>query len=303
LSDRDQERPFFLFVNYMEPHWPYGAPEAYRDRFLSDVDASTIKRSRFSAVRWYHQKRRRAPDEVLAARAGLYDATLALLDDVLKDLFGALREVVSFDDTLIIVTADHGENLGDHGHMGHSFTLYDSTLRIPLLIRMPGGKKGGTVRTDPVQLTDLFVTIAKATGIDSLDERVTGVDLMANPAPADRPVVGEYYYPTTFLGRFPKTEAAEKMIAPFRRRIRSIQIGPEKLIWGSDGRNELYQTAIDPHETDNRVDRDPERVRILEAKLDEIVERLSRSITAPQPPISEMDPEAISKLRALGYLP
>jgi arylsulfatase A-like enzyme len=303
LRSRDQERPFFIFINYMEAHWPYRAPQACRDRFLSDVDASTIKRSRFSAVRWYHQKRRHAPDEVLAARAGLYDAALCVLDDVLEDLFGALREVVPFDDTLIIITADHGENLGDHGHMGHSFALYDSTLRIPLLIRRPGGKEGGTVRTDPVQLTDLFVTIAKATSVEPLDERVTGVDLMANSAPADRPIVGEYYYPRTFLGRFPKTQAAEEMLAPFKRRIRSIQIGPDKLIWGSDGRSELYQTAVDPHETDNRVDRDPERARVLEAKLDEIVEQLSRSITVPQPPISEMDPEAISELRALGYIP
>jgi hypothetical protein len=154
-----------------------------------------------------------------------------------------------------------------------------------------------------VQLTDLFVTIAKAAGVGALDERVTGVDLMADPAPADRPIVGEYYHPATFLERFPKTKAAEKTVAPFRRRIRSIQIGPDKLIWGSDGRNELYQTAVDPHETDNRVDRDPERARILESKLDEIVGRLSRPITAPQPPLSVMDAEAISKLRALGYLP
>jgi arylsulfatase A-like enzyme len=303
LSERDQDRPFFVFINYMEPHWPFRAPKAYRDRFLSGVDASLVKRSRFSAVRWYHQKGRRAPDEVLAARVGLYDTALAVLDDVLNDLLGALREVVSFDDTLIIVTADHGENLGDHGHMGHSFALYDSTLRIPLLIRRPGRKESGTVRTDPVQLTDLFVTIAKAADIGPLDERVTGVDLMADSAPADRPIVGEYYYPGTFLGRFPKTRAAEEAIAPFKRRIRSIQIGPDKLIWGSDGRNELYRTAVDPHETDNRIDRDPERARLLEAKLDEIVEQLSRSITVPQPPISEMDPEVISELRALGYIP
>jgi hypothetical protein len=254
-------------------------------------------------VRWYYQKGRRAPDAVLAARTGLYDAALAGLDDVLADLFGSLRQVVSFDDTLIVITADHGENLGDHGHMGHSFALYDSTLRIPLLIRRPGGKEGGTVRTDPVQLTDIFVTIAKATSVEPLDERVTGVDLMADPAPADRPIIGEYYYPKTFLGRFPKTQAAEEMLAPFKRRIRSIQIGPDKLIWASDGRSELYQTAIDPRESDDRIDRDPERARVLGTKLDEIVQRLSRPITVPQAPISEMDPEAISGLRALGYIP
>lgn len=303
LRARLPDRPFFLFINYMEPHWPYKAPLMYQKRYIDPgTSPKVVERSGFPAIFWY-LRNRHAPEEVLRTRSGLYDAELAYLDATLGELLDSWRELALLDEALVVVTSDHGENLGEHGHQGHSFALYDSTLRIPLLIRQPGGKAGGTLRQDPVQLTDVFTTIASAAGIETLDERVVGEDLLSAPLPEDRPIIGEYYHPKTFLARFPRTPAAEKALAPFKRRIRSIQIGPDKLIWGSDGRHELYQTREDPGEADNRIERTPERARRLETRLAEIVERLSRPITKPQPSFSEMDPETIENLRALGYLP
>jgi arylsulfatase A-like enzyme len=267
LEAREDERPYFLFVNYMEPHWPYAAPQAYRERF--------------------------AP----------YDAEIAHLDATLGDLFDSLRARGELDASLVVVTGDHGENLGDHGHQGHSFTLYDSTLHIPLLIREPGGKGAGTVRRDPVSLTDVFATIASAAGIRELDARVTGVDLLAAHAPAERAIVAEYYHPYTFLGRFPSTPEARRNLAPFERRIRSIRVGDDKLIWASDGRHELYRTSRDPGEANDLIEREPQRARALEARLAEIVDGLAREIEQPQPPLSELDADTLANLRALGYLP
>jgi arylsulfatase A-like enzyme len=303
LESRDTKRPYFLFVNYMEPHWPYVAPLAHRERFVpAGTKPEVVKRSGFPAIRWYLQRRPPAP-EVLRARVALYDAEIAHLDETLGDLLDGLRSRGDLDASLVILTSDHGENLGEHGHQGHSFTLYDSTLRIPLLIRKPGGKPGGRVRRDPVQLTDVFATVAAAAGIRQLDARVTGVDLLAGFAPEGRAIVAEYYHPHTFLGRFPRTPSARRTLAPFERRIRSIRVGHDKLIWASDGRHELYQTFRDPGETDNLIGRDPQRARALEARLEEIVDGLAREIEQPQPPLSEMDADTLADLRALGYLP
>jgi arylsulfatase A-like enzyme len=303
LEAREDERPYFLFVNYMEPHWPYAAPQAYRERFAPPhANPEVVKRSGFPAIRWYLRRRPSAPD-VLRARVGLYDAEIAHLDATLGDLFDSLRARGELDASLVVVTGDHGENLGDHGHQGHSFTLYDSTLHIPLLIREPGGKGAGTVRRDPVSLTDVFATIASAAGIRELDARVTGVDLLAAHAPAERAIVAEYYHPYTFLGRFPSTPEARRNLAPFERRIRSIRVGDDKLIWASDGRHELYRTSRDPGEANDLIEREPQRARALEARLAEIVDGLAREIEQPQPPLSELDADTLANLRALGYLP
>jgi arylsulfatase A-like enzyme len=302
LEKYDGARPWFAFINYVEPHWPYTAPQEYRARFADSEHSLRVrKRAGFPAINWYLGGRRASP-EVLRARIGLYDAEVAYLDAVLGALFDELRERSQFDDTLIIVTSDHGENLGERRHQGHSFTLYDSTLRIPLLIRRPGGASAA-VRTDPVQLTDVFATVLAAVGSEVDDPRVTGRDLLQGPLPEERPVVAEYYEPRTFIGRFPDTPKARAAVAPFRRRLRSIQVGSEKLIWGSDGRHELYETSLDPGELDNRIERDPERARALEMQLATILAGLERDVSDPQPPLSEMDPEAIERLRELGYVP
>jgi arylsulfatase A-like enzyme len=266
LEAREDERPYFLFVNYMEPHWPYAAPQAYRERFAPPhANPEVVKRSGFPAIRWYLRRRPSAPD-VLRARVGLYDAEIAHLDATLGDLFDSLRA---------------------RG----------------LLIREPGGKGAGTVRRDPVSLTDVFATIASAAGIRELDARVTGVDLLAAHAPAERAIVAEYYHPYTFLGRFPSTPEARRNLAPFERRIRSIRVGDDKLIWASDGRHELYRTSRDPGEANDLIEREPQRARALEARLAEIVDGLAREIEQPQPPLSELDADTLANLRALGYLP
>ena len=132
---------------------------------------------------------------------------------------------------------------------------------------------------------------------------MTGVDLLEGRAPDGRAVVAEYYHPYTFLGRFPSTTTARRRLAPFERRIRSIRVGDDKLIWASDGRHELYQTARDPGETDDLIGREPQRARDLEARLAEIVDGLAREIDQPQPPLSEMDADSLANLRALGYVP
>jgi arylsulfatase A-like enzyme len=302
-SDRP---PFLLFVNYIEPHWPYEAPRSYRDRFLPpDTPESLIQRSGFPAIQWY-LRRGVAGARVLATRARMYDAELSYADAVLGELLDGLAAGGWLEHALVIVTSDHGENLGEHGHQGHSFALYEPTLHVPLVIRPPhaAGANGaahaaGTRRSDPVQLTDVFATIARAAGATPSDPRVVGRDLLGGPLPEQRPLVAEYYRPDMFLRRFPDTPRAQAAVAPYRRRLRSIRIGDDKLVWGSDGLRELYDTRLDPAEQRDRSDREPERVRALTSRLDAVVRDLTRE---PEPIDVPLDPETEQNLRALGYL-
>jgi arylsulfatase A-like enzyme len=301
LRARDPARPFFLFVNLIEPHWPYEAPLAWQERFVDPrTSPKQIRRSNFPDTSWY-TRRRRLDAPALELRIELYDAELAYADAVVGELVAGLRALDLLDTCLLVVTSDHGENLGEKGHHGHAFTLYDSTLRVPLLIRRPRGVDGGRRRTDAAQLPDVFVTLARAAGAAHRDERVVGRDLMAGPA-ADREVVGEYYRPDTYLSRFPGDPAVQSSLDPYRRRLRSIQIGSDKLIWGSDGRHELYDVGVDPGEEVNRIDVDPETARRLEQRLSELRARLERPV-GQRANLLLLDEETRAHLRELGYLP
>jgi arylsulfatase A-like enzyme len=152
LRRRSPRQPFFLFVNYIEPHFPYDAPPTYEARFVApDVSAAERAEATIRWVDWYLHPQPFTP-RVAALRTGLYDAELAYADDIVGELLAGLRQAGVYQDSLIVITSDHGENLGDHGHLDHVFSLYNSTLHVPLLIRRPRAQQGGTVREDPVQL-------------------------------------------------------------------------------------------------------------------------------------------------------
>lgn len=299
LDVRGRERPFFLFVNYIEPHWTYDAPRKARERFVSPgVTSDERRRANFRVVDWYLD-RSSIPQALLPLRRQLYDAEVATVDQALGGLLAMLREHGFEENSLVVVVSDHGENLGDHGHQGHSFSLYDSTLHVPLAIRPPGGAGAGTRRSEPVQLTDVFATVAAATGLAS---RGVGADLLDATLPADRAIVGEYYYPNQFLAYFPEDAREGPLLAAYRRRIRSLRSGRHKLIWGSDGRNELYDVEQDPGETRDLAAQRPELVRRLEDRLLALVQAQEAEHPGPPGGGGPLDPETEESLRELGYL-
>jgi arylsulfatase A-like enzyme len=298
LDQRSCERPFFLFVNYIEPHWPYAAPEGFQDRFLpKDLPPYRRAQGGFRVMDWYLDRDAFQP-ELLTIRRSLYDAELAAADDIMGDLLASLRERGLYDESLIVVTSDHGENLGDHGHQGHSFALYESTIRVPLAIRPPGHAQSGVVERAPIQLTDVFTTIASHAGVEIRDPRVVGRDLLAGELAEDWPIYADYAYPVQALKRFPDTPKAREKLQPFMRHIRSIQVEGDKLVWGSDGRHELYNLRRDPGEHENRITQTPELAERLRVHLEDRVQELSDASTDAQPP----DPDALRALRSLGYI-
>ena len=139
LDEREGEEPYFAFLNYMEAHRQYIPARAYRERFMTPAQVArsyTIDHSWLTVWRYVFGLHEYS-DEDLEIIAATYDATLAELDDLLANLLDALRERGALDDTIVILTADHGEHLGEHHLFDHQYTLFEEVLRVPLIVHYP----------------------------------------------------------------------------------------------------------------------------------------------------------------------
>lgn len=283
-----RRQPFFIFVNYLEPHLPYSPPEPFRSRFLSaGADRAAVERLR-------HFKH---PDEVryvlglggpskddLSILSELYDGEIAYIDGRVGDLARFLRQKGLLDDTFLVVTSDHGEAIGDHGFLDHKMSVFEELLRIPLVVRHPGTVQAGGRIQEPVMLQDLYPTLLALAHAFPRGETqgasgprdsflLPGIEGLAG-APAkpareagERALVAEFARPIQFLEiiqqRFP-----EATIGPWDRELVAYHRGNEKLHWASDGRHRLYDLAADPGETTDLAATRPDRLKELAAEVE-----------------------------------
>ncbi|HEV8124289.1 MAG TPA: sulfatase [Gemmatimonadales bacterium] len=155
--DHRGNRPFFAFLNYYDSHRPYMSVEPYKSRFVRDSSG------RFHPRRSHLNFKAASKDEIRWMWDN-YDATIAYQDEQVRQLLEELKRRGLLDNTLVIVTADHGEHFGDHNRLGHMNSLYRTLLQVPLIMRMPGRVPAGTVVTTPVSLADLPRTILDLSG-------------------------------------------------------------------------------------------------------------------------------------------
>lgn len=316
LGGLPANQPFFLFVNYIEAHGPNDPPEPYRARALADgTDLGLLERARTRAARGHYLAPTAISPAEFSVIGDLYDGEVAYLDELVGGLLDSLEANGHLANSVVIVTSDHGENLGDHGHFRHVFSLYGSTVRVPLLIRLPGDRSSGEVREDPVGLIDVFASVLALTGTPA-PAGTSGRDLLGPARVGRAPRIAEYYYPLQALGLFPRdaSDAVPPQLAPHLRRLRSIELDGLRYIWSSDGRHELYDVAADPTETrdlsgDSRFAEAEARLR---ERLDAFVTAgggprpLPAGVATPDEPggaFEDLDPESAELLKTLGYLP
>jgi arylsulfatase A-like enzyme len=268
---------FFAYLHYMEMHSPYvpsagpPAPANVSDDVLSG-DAGTIGRR--------VQRGAPVPDaHEVAHLKVLYQESLADWDSMFAELLQELERLHLLDHTIIIVTADHGEEFLEHGQLAHGKQLFEESLHVPLVIAGPGIPVGR--RREPVQLVDLLPTIGgqlRATIPDGL----VGRDLIATQLPAVRPAFAEI---RSGVG-FGQTELT----------LAVVRDPPWKLLWTPGGdRTALYNLGTDPQEHDDRSADAEVTARLLE---------LGRSYWA-QPALAAepaVKPDLTNKLRDLGYV-
>ena len=154
------DRPYFLFLHLWDVHYDFVAPREYVELFDPDYAGSIDGRLMDDpAIAPTMSERDRA--HLLA----LYDAEIRFTDDVLRGIFADLAEHGLSDDTLTLVTADHGEEFFEHGGKGHNKTLFDEVVRVPLILHWPEQVPAGRVRSEQVQLIDVAPTLAFAAGL------------------------------------------------------------------------------------------------------------------------------------------
>ena len=303
-STRADERPLFLFVNLVDAHMPYLPDERSIAPFLSEGDSrwEGIRRffpdanARPVCEQHYARQRPLEESEWTLLRA-MYEGALRVVDELAAALVKEVDEELGVEETLLFVLSDHGENLGDHGHLHHIFNLYDSNLRIALLARGPGFEPG---RAEPglVQIADLNATILAAAGLG--DRARPGTVDLRETVPGDRVVTAELDPPRVSMLMFSKeTKVAGSMNAYKRALVAAV--GPRyKLIRSSTGEEELFDLSADPGETRplRPGDVDPEALAGLEAAL----ERLAAREPAPfERTEQEVDEETRKALQAMGY--
>ena len=240
-----QQGPWFLWVHYYDPHLPYAAP------------------AKFAAM---------TPGRP-------YDAEIAFADAEI----GRLLAAVDRSRTAVIVTADHGEALGDHGEPDHGFFLYDATLRVPLVIAAPG--IAPRVVAEQVRHVDLPATIAELAGIDPRAAGGDGeslVPLLRGATRKEVPVsLAESWYPRLHFGW---------------SELRSVRVGEWKYVAAPTP--ELYDLRVDPGERRNIAAERSAVAGRLAADLSKMVGSF-----APAPAVAaQPDPAAVERLQALGYL-
>jgi arylsulfatase A-like enzyme len=270
-TERDRTRPFFLWVHYFDPHDPYTPPEPWKSRFAqSGSDSLVVK-----------------PETI-----GAYDGEVAFTDDELGRLLDHLGALGLANDTLVVVTADHGEGLGQHGVIGHVVNIYEEAVHVPLLLRWPGHLPAGRTIDGPVESVDVLPTVLELLGLThegvGRGRSLAGALLRGDALDAERPV---------FTHRRPFDEPAVQNGRRVHGALFGVLVGSYKWIEGtSDGTRELYDLASDPHETANLAARDPERAAALSKEI-----AAFRKAHARAPSDATVSPEDRERLRALGY--
>jgi len=288
LERRDPTRPFLLFVHTLDPHDPYRPAEEFRVKLAPDVDVESACCARSNVLEELTPEtaRVRARDAAL-----LYDAEIAENDAAFGALLDELARRGLDGSTAVLLTSDHGEEFYDHGGWKHGFTLYEEMLRVPLVLRLPGGAHAGTVVESPVDQIDVVPTLLELAGLPPVPE-LPGRSLLAT------------------LDTGPEQTAARPSFARLERpglELDSAALGGFKLIrfrgaWTPPlGRApaELFDLAADPGERADLVRERSARRRFLEGLL-----RLHDLALGPAAAreSTPLDPETDRALRALGYL-
>lgn len=250
LEEHAEDR-FFLFLHYYDPHAPYSPPEPYASEFSGDS----------------------------------YAGEIAYVDSQVGRIVDKLESLGLYDSTTIVVTADHGEGLGEHGEAWHDFFIYHSTTKVPLIIRQPNAEQGRRV-DETVALIDIMPTILRRVGAP-VPPRVQGVDLSAYlaggaPEAPKRYVYSESLTPTMF--------ECGALFGLETREYKYIQTV----------RPELYDLVNDPGETVNIVQEHPDLAHQFRGRLEAVLQ--SQVAARGDEARVSLDRRSVERLEGLGYV-
>jgi arylsulfatase A-like enzyme len=289
--ERVRDQPFFLWLHLISPHADY-APPAPHDAFAAPGGSSVGGgASKLVALRERGVKLTAAD---VAHVVGLYDGEIAYVDDLVGRLLGALRGRGLEGRTLVVFGADHGEDLHEHNrYFFHSPSMYSSSLRIPLIMALPGVLPRGGETDHPASLIDVAPTVLALLGLPS-PSSFQGVNLLPGGTVPARPARAAVFSETS--GRIFSVSTPEwRLVHNPESLVPEAPGGPYPI-----GRTELFDRRRDPREQGNLAALRPEVVQALVAELDAWRRRDLREGAAEA--AQTIDPTTAEELRALGYI-
>ncbi|MBN1765959.1 MAG: sulfatase-like hydrolase/transferase [Sedimentisphaerales bacterium] len=248
--EKFQANRSFLFLHYYDPHTPYEPPEPFASKFKENP----------------------------------YAGEIAYADHCVGQVINKLKELDLYDKTLLIITSDHGEMLGEHGEEDHGYFIYESAIKVPLIIKPPGRIKPGRIKQN-VSLVDIVPTICGSLDIEP-------------PSPL---------HGRDLNGLINNKSASNEQIYIFTQSMTPANIGANSLLGVVNGdwkyiqttRPELYNTVADPGEENNLADTEIKRMHLLKENLKLILDEQVRAGGAGQVSIDE---QRRQQLESLGYL-
>jgi arylsulfatase A-like enzyme len=279
------DKPFFLFVNYMDAHKPYNTrpfPGLLRQPAVQDGGA--LIDSLYDVV----MPGGDAPPDMHNDIIDQYDTAIANVDDAVGELIQRLKRLGVYNRTIIVITSDHGEYFGEHHLVEHSKDIYQEGVMVPLVVKAPA-QSDGIVDERVVTSTDVPRLILEHFPADFDDVRGRFPD-----EPGNHSIVAEIYYTRTM-------DLFHPVWGHRFDRVRTAYYDwPWKLISSSDGHHELYDLDDDPREAINRFDTESDVAQRLAASLQEFFAgRMRRESLVEQTPLSE---DELRRLRSLGYV-
>jgi arylsulfatase A-like enzyme len=289
--------PFFAFFNFVDTHFPYVPPSDFVYKFngnpeiFARISRQPMEFNELAIVGGYQ------PFD-LKEIIPFYDAELHYADFMIGHLLDWLRERNLYNETLIIITSDHGEHLGENGRFSHQLSIEEELLRIPLIIKFPNGINAGKVIDNPlVSNLDLYQTILSATGQpnSSSEYLSSSVDLADMNSFSRDKLFAEYYFSDAYLRQI-KDQHEPFEIEPHRIVRRAIYSAGHKITFEN-----LEQTSITPLGIQSNASSEMAKLEDIKSELEAYVSSIRDFKLRRLEPATE-DPEFIERLKSLGYL-
>ena len=296
LGKRDRP-PIFGFLHYFDAHEPYAPPEPWLSRWHPGLDSPRPEETS-EFLQEHRAPERQLSPEMLDYLRGLYDGAISYQDVAIEALLEGLEDLGLSDDTLILITSDHGEEFKEHGGLSHAIRLHEELVRVPLLVRWPSRIAAGTVVERAVQTVDIFPTLIELAGLpmpEGLVGRSFADDLFGRP-------VGSRSEPTPRQNRIDRLEIvvhqqnantwALSATLPRGRFKISVFQGQAPVLFGLDEDPLGLQPLGGGYEAET-------------AELLKIASALGvggKEGAVFEPQMGERDPEMVERLKAIGYV-
>lgn len=292
LKTKAGTEPFFYYIHYKEPHAPYTAPKKIKKKFMNKEEIKISKKIPKYPMRFLVSKEK-IDKELINSMKKMYKASLYYVDKKVSELIDWIKRADLFNNSIIVITSDHGEHFGEHGFFDHQYSLYEPLLHIPLIMHFPSEKKP-RVEKGFIQNIDVFPTILnkmkvkvslKLDGINYFGKqrRKYCIAQFSDPAPSIS--VLKKKYPNGFF----------KHLNP---EIYSIKNQRYKLICYGNGHEELFDVIADPLENKNIISEKKE----VANKLKKIYEKSLFKKKKENKEKSSLTENTKMALKGLGYL-